>query len=208
MRENGLREGEEALLRGMRLRAPRLRNYLAMRIPSELRRLISAEDVLQEVWIAAFQGLSGFRADGEDALDRWLTCLAQRKMVNAINTATRVKRGGRLRIVHEADRASSLADLFARVVSPGRTPSSEAAATEAVDAMQIAIASLPDARREAIWMRFIEGRSPDAIAQAMGRTKSAVNGLLFHGLRQLQAQLGNAGKYLSDAASSDIVPAE
>ncbi len=174
-----------------------------MKTPIELQHVISAEDVLQEVWIAAFRGLPGFRPQGEDAVDRWLTRIAQRAMINAVKAWGRVKRGGRRRQVHrDPDRASSLADLFARVASPGRTPSSEAAVTEAVDAVQVALASLPPARREAIWMRYIEGQLPEAIAKTMNKTPGAVNGLLFHGLRQLQERLGDAGKFLSDAPSS------
>ncbi len=204
MKDFGERIDEEQLLRILKARSPRLRHYLAMKTPAELQHLISAEDVLQEVWIAAFRTLSGFRREGKDAVDRWLTAIAQTKMIDAIKTAGRAKRGGRHRVLHQdPDRASSLADLFARVASPCQTPSSEAATAEAVDAVQIALASLPLARRRAIWMRFIEGQSQEAIAVAMSRTRGAVNGLLFHGLRQLQERLGDIGKYLSDAGSSE-----
>ena len=203
MADVGERIDEHQLLRILKARAPRLRRYLAMKTPVELQHVISAEDVLQEVWIAAIRGLPGFRPEGKDAVDRWLTCIAQRVMINTVKAAGRFKRGGRHTFVRrDPDRASSLADLFACVASPGRTPSSEAAVTEAVDAVQIALASLPPARRQAIWMRYIEGQSQEAIAKAMKRTPGAVNGLLFHGLRQLQERLGDAGKFLSDAPSS------
>ena len=192
------------MLQALKARAPRLRRYLAMKTPTELQHMISAEDVLQEVWIAAFRSLPGFRPQGKDAVDRWLTCIAQRAMINAVKAAGRIKRGGRHRHVHRnPDRASSLADLFARVASPGRTPSSEAAVTEAVDAVQVALASLPPARRQAVRMRYIEGQPPETIARVMKRTPGAINGLLFHGLRQLQERLGDAGKFLSDSPSSE-----
>lgn len=203
MSDLGERIDEDQLLRILKVRAPRLRRYLAMKIPTELQHVISAEDVLQEVWIAAFRGLPGFRPEGRDPVDRWLTCIAQRVMINAVKAAGRIKRGGRHRRVYrDPDRASSLADLFARVASPGRTPSSEAAMAESVDAVQIALASLPPARRRAVWMRFIEGQPQEVIAKVMNRTPAAVNGLLFHGLRQLQERLGDPGKFLSDVPSS------
>jgi len=174
-----------------------------MKIPTELQPNIDAEDVLQEVWIAAFRHLPGVRMEGKDAVDRWLTCIAQRILLNAIKAAGRTKRGGgHVTLCGDADRASSLAGLFARVASPGRTPSSEAAAAEAVDAVQIALASLPPVRQRAIWMRYIEGQSHQAIAKALNRTEDAVNSLLFHGLRQLQERLGDAAKFMSDAPSS------
>jgi len=194
---------ERELQQVLTKRAPRLRHWLAAKIPPHLRAIVSVEDVLQEVWIAAFRGLPTFRSDGPDALDRWLTCIAQRITINAIKTANRLKRGGRQGHVRQAPNlASSLADLFANVASPGRTPSGEAAVAEAVDAVQVALASLPEARRQAIWLRYIEGRSCDSIAQRMNRTKGAVNSLLFHGLNQLHLRLGEAKKFLSSAASS------
>lgn len=197
------RLAESELQQALTARAARLRHWLAEKIPSYLQAVISVEDVLQEIWIAAFRSLPTFRQDRHDALDRWLTCIAQRITINGIKAATRLKRGGRQVFARPAlNRASSLADLFANVASPGRTPSGEAAVAEAVDAVQIALASLPAARRQAIWMRYIEGQSCDAIARVMHRTKGAVNSLLFHGLNQLQVRLGKAENFLSSASSS------
>lgn len=197
------RVNEDQLQQILKVQVPRLRRYLAMRIPTELQHVISVEDVLQNVCVAAIRGLPGFLPRVEDSVDRWLTCVAQRVMINAIKTARRADQRGRYkRVWQDPEGATSLADLFALVASPGRTPSSEAAMAEAVDAVQIALATLPPARRRAIWMRFIEGQSPEAIAKALKRTPGAVNGLLFHGLRQLQKRLGSASKFLSDAPSS------
>ena len=119
---------EDQLLKVLKARAPRLRHYLAMKIPTELQHVISAEDVLQDVYVAAIRGLPGFRPEGKDAVDRWLTRIAQRVMINTIKAAGRAKRGGRHKFVRQdPDCASSLADLYARVASPGLTPSSEVA---------------------------------------------------------------------------------
>lgn len=184
--------------------APRLRQYLAAKIPTRFQGVISAEDVLQEVWLAAFQALGSFRQDGPDALDRWLTCIAHRKLLKAIKAAQSVKRGGRNAILQgHGNRVSSMLDLFVRVAAPGRTPSSEAAAAEATDAVQIALASLPEARRRAVWMRHIEGKPCAEIAEAMGKTKPAVNSLLFHGLQQLRDRLGEPARFLSDAPAPE-----
>ncbi len=195
---------EEALQEILKARAPRLRNYLAKRIPTMLRDVISAEDVLQEVWIAAFRGLPRFRPDGKDAADRWLTTIAQRTLLNTIKAAGCLKRGGRHgKVQGDADRVSSMLDLFVRIASPCRTPSSEAAVVEAVDAIQIALASLPEARRLVISMAYLEGRSLGAIAKATNKTRAAVKSLLYHGKRQLKEHLGSAARFLSDAPSSE-----
>ena len=183
--------------------APRLRAYVHAKLPERLRDHMCVEDVLQEVWIAAFRNRASFRADRPDALDRWLTTIAQNRVLNTIKTELRIKRGGRERFAAHAARSKSYVDLFARIAFPGRTPSGEAAVVEAADAVRVALAGLPDARREVLVLRFIEGRSCDEIATFTNRTKAAVKGLLFHGLRQLHDLMGPASRYLSDAASAD-----
>ncbi len=202
VREAGEKIEEMELMRGMRIHAPVLRAYIGRHIPVELQRAIAPEDVLQDTWASAFKNLASFRADEPNAMERWLTAIAKRRVVDAIKRAARLKRGGEHRFEYEADHASSLVGLFDSVASAGRTPSGEAAIAEALDAVQIAVASLPPARKQAIWMRHIEGRSLHEIAESMGRTAAAVNSLLFHGLQQLSERLGSADRYLSDAASS------
>ncbi len=157
------------------------------------------EDVLQEVWIAAFRNRENFVADRPDALDRWLTTIAQSKVLNAIKSGLNRRRGGKERHEDAAVRSQSYVDLFARVAGPLRTPSSHVALGEASTTIRVALAELPEARRQALILRFIECQSCDQIAASMNRTKASVNSLLFHGLRQLQQKLGAASKFLSDA---------
>jgi RNA polymerase sigma-70 factor (ECF subfamily) len=195
---------ELTLQKTLMAQAPDIRFYLELKIPTNLRSVITVEDVLQETWIAAFRGLPGFHRRGPDAMDRWLRRIAQRILINAVKKAQMGKRGGGQVVLRaHAGRVSSMLDLFARVASPCRTPSSEAAAVEAVHALQIALASLPEARRRAIWLSYIEGRQRDEIAEAMNKTTTAVNSLLINGLRQLRERMGSASKFLSDAPSSE-----
>ena len=185
-------------------RAGRLRSYVEKKLPPKLRSTISPEDVLQEVWIGAFRGISGFRSDGPKAFDRWLATIANRRLLDVIKVALARKRGGRSPFAPAApNRQTSVVDLFARVASRQSTPSRESATKEAVDAVQIALAALPDDRRRAIWMRHIEGCGIAEIATTMDKSRAAVASLLFHGRRQLRSRLGSAAKYFSDAGRSE-----
>ncbi len=194
---------ELTLHKALMKRAPDIRFYLDLKMPSSLRSGIAVEDVLQEVWIAAFRGLPSFRPEGPDALDRWLTTIVQRVMINTVKAAQAIKRGGR----HVADpqgkvdRQSSMLDLFSEVASPDRTPSSEAAAVEAVHSVQIAMAGLPEDRRQVVWMRYIEGKTNDEIAIALKKTRPAVKSLLSRGLRDLKERLGTATKFLNSSSA-------
>jgi RNA polymerase sigma-70 factor (ECF subfamily) len=182
----------------------RLHRYIAAKVPSDLRSVISADDILQEVCIAAFRGASSFRADGPGALTRWMTTLANRKLLDALKSARALKRRGQYRDLRIAERReSSMIDLFARIAPHRRTPSSEAATKEAVQAVRTALAGLPDDRRQAVWMRHIEGRSVADVARAMRRTVPAVHSLLFRARMQLGERLGRASKYFTDARSSE-----
>jgi RNA polymerase sigma-70 factor (ECF subfamily) len=181
-----------------------LRQYIAGKIPLRLRPIFSPDDILHEVWIAAYRTFPRRELDGPDALDRWLRTVVNRKLIDAIRTARRLKRGGDRKLVRDAGVSlTSFSGLFGRLQSPDQTPSTELHAIETGHAVLISLNGLNDARRQAIRMRFIEGLSRKEIAHRMGRSEAAVSSLQFHGLRQLRRMLGDAAKYFSDARSSD-----
>jgi RNA polymerase sigma factor (sigma-70 family) len=195
---------QETLRRELLGSARRLRCYVDRRIPERLRPAVSADDVLQETWIAAHQALSKFTPDGPDAIGRWLTTIANSKLVNAIRAARRFMREGARKHLRDSQRRlSSFADLFARVQSPQKTPSSEFRAAERAHAASIALSQLTDDRRRAVHLHYIEGRSRREVARAMGRSEAAVNSLLYNGLLELRSLLGDAASYFSDVDSSE-----
>jgi RNA polymerase sigma-70 factor (ECF subfamily) len=186
-----------------------LRAHVRRKIPRRFRHVVGVDDVLQNVWIAAYRTVANFRERGPDSIDRWLTTIASTKLVDALRMARRVKRGGDRQLLHDSGaRLTSMSGLFARLQSPQRTPSREMHAAEAGHMVLILLNTLKDARRRAIEMRYLEGRSHNEIARELGKSAAAVNSLLFHGLRELRDLLGAAGKYLTDARSSDAVPAD
>lgn len=178
--------------------AGHLRAYVHRKIPSDLKSIFSPEDILQEVWIACFRGVGTFRANEPDAFDRWLRTITDRKLVDAIRWAKRLKRGAHVRFDRTAQqRKTSLVDLFARVAANQRTPSSEEGAREASAAIQIALSSLPEDYRKAITLYHIDGKSQKEVAEAMEKSIPAVHGLLFRGMQKLRDDLGPAHNFLS-----------
>ncbi len=193
-------------------RAPKLRALLQARIMrSSLKTQgeVHVEDVLQEVFLAAFRGIDTLRDTNAGSIDGWLTSIAQRTLINVIKAAQCIKRGGQAvrQTELQQERYSSIMQLWDAVSAPGKSPISEVAAAEACDRMQIALAQLTDDRRRVVSMRFLEGKSCDEIATLMERSKSSVRNLLFNGLRQLRKNLGSSSKYLSgDSGDSDSEP--
>jgi RNA polymerase sigma factor (sigma-70 family) len=186
------------------VRVPGLRHYVEQRIPKRLARSISSDDILQEVWIAAYRTVTRFEADGPEAIDRWLTKIANSKIVDAIRSARRTKRGGdRSSVSALRQQVTSCTDLFSEIQSRGKTPSSEARKAESAHAISIALNQLGPERRQAIYLRHIQGRSIKEIAEHMHKSEHAVRSLVYHGLMELRALLGDAAKYFSDIQPPD-----
>jgi len=194
---------EATLEQKLKAGAPRLRALIKSRLRNRAHSQVTVDDVLQEVWIRAHRDRPYFRSDRPDALDRWLTSLAQNSLLDAIKAEMRLKRGGAEQFANTPECGLSFADFFGKVLFPGRTPSGEAAIVEASDAVRAGLEQLPEARREVLTMRYIDGKSCDEIAELTDRTPAAVSGLLYHGLRQLQGVLGPAERFLSDSPSTD-----
>jgi RNA polymerase sigma factor (sigma-70 family) len=194
----------EALQDALLSRATKLRNAIERKIPARLRAVISPDDILQEVWISAFGRRSAPRVEDIESFDAWLMAIADRRLVEAMRSLTRAKRGGRGGVIRNADlRAKSFIDLFELAAAKTATPSSEAAVSEAVTVVRIALADMPDSNRQALIHYYIEGRSREQVADLMGRTRGTVNCLLFRGLQLLKHRMGHANRFFSDAPSDD-----
>lgn len=186
-----------ALLAALLSRSKVLRAFVEARIPRRLSRTVSADDILQNVWVTVVQSVGDINSLGWAEFDPWLMRTAQRRIADAIRRANALKRRGRNSILC-GKQTASYADLFAHVRSPQNTPSKEMSQQEAAHATQIALAALPEHYRTALTLRFIHGSSHDQIAEAMCKSRSAVNSLLFRGLRRLRGLMGSADLFFSD----------
>lgn len=172
-----------------------LRTYLQRHIPDGLRGSIQADDILQEAWIAAYANIASFRPRGPEAFARWLMTIVTTRLASAVRMARQMKRGGG-RLAVRPNPSSSLAALFERLASPEKTPSRIVSAQDAAAAVLVSLSSLPEDRRTAIRLRYLEGRSLEEVAAAMDRTIASVRSLLFQGCNQLRGLLGSVSDYL------------
>ena len=180
--------------------ADALQRHVQSKIPRRFQSVICAEDVLQETWIAACQ------ADLDEIRDLrpWLTSVANSKLLDAIRAAQARKRGGHLRQVQApAARVSSYDGLVARVYVHTKTPSRELSQKEARQAVQVALAGLDHAQRRAIHLHYIEGLSLQDIAGRTRKSKAAVNGLVFRGLRAMKERVGDVARLRSDVRAAN-----
>ena len=169
------------------------------RIPAPLRTVVDAEDILQTTFVQVFRGISNFKEGGADAFFAWVRAIAKAKTTDAIRDATRKKRGGDWQRVETcpANTKESFVDLILLLSDQRRTPSRSAATHEAVAALQIALAGLPQDQQEAIWLRYIECLTIQEVVQKMERNEGAVRGLIHRGKASLKKSLGSSSKWFN-----------
>jgi RNA polymerase sigma-70 factor (ECF subfamily) len=90
-----------------------------------------------------------------------------------------------------------MADLVHILCEDSHTPSRSAAKHEGIEAVQVAMAGLPEDYREAIRLRYLEQKSVEEVAAAMGRSAAAIRGLLDRAKKKMRAAMGRSSLYFS-----------
>jgi RNA polymerase sigma-70 factor (ECF subfamily) len=194
--------GETGALKLLLLEAhSRLCSFVGRRIPADLRATLDAEDVVQEAYAQVFRRIGQFQPHGATSFRRWLSTIALRKLRNAVARQRAAKRGGGVRVaaVDVRTREESCVALLDLLAAPGPTPSRCVARQEAVQAVETALAHLPEHYRQALWLTHFEGWPAARAAAEMGRTERALHGLCRRALKLLRDRLGSRSDFLSSS---------
>lgn len=179
--------------------SPRLSAYLAPKLPSSLRRTITVDDILQQTFICAFRGIGRLEPRTPQSLLAWLKKIADHQLLDAVKAQARKKRGGGQHPARglAGGENSSMADLVELLSAGGPTASRVIARREAVHALQVAVASLPEDQQQAVRLHLIDGKSLAETAEAMDRTPGAVSALVHRAKENLREVMGRASTWLS-----------
>jgi RNA polymerase sigma-70 factor (ECF subfamily) len=177
----------------------RLREQIQLRIPGDLRRVLDADDIVQETHVEVFRRVDALKSDDAAGFRRWIATIAIHNLRDAIKRERAEKRGGQRRQVTTAPRDATHSTILLLDLLSGtsRTPSVSAVELETVAAARDAVDALPERHRRAVTLVYLQGRAVADAATEMGVTHRAIHGLCRRGLVMLRERLGSQPDFRS-----------
>jgi RNA polymerase sigma-70 factor (ECF subfamily) len=148
---------------------PRIVLWVSSRLSSQLREVVDAEDVAQEILISVHRGLDDFEDRGDRAFFAWLFTIARHR-INDLSDYVK------------AEKRKPIEPIG---VSP-TTPGQAAIRSEEFERLREALLCLPDDYRRVIELRRLEERDTKEVAAEMDRSENAVRILYYRALQSLR----------------------
>jgi RNA polymerase sigma-70 factor (ECF subfamily) len=171
-----------------------LRLLARLQLGPHLQAKLDASDVVQQAILEAHASRAQFRGTTEAEWLAWLRAI----LANALAAAarrfnTRAREASRERSL-EADLELSSSRLEGLLAADQTSPSERAVRCEELLRLAAALARLPEDQRRVVELRHLQGLPVAEVAEQMGRTRPAVVGLLFRGLKKLRELLREQGE--------------
>jgi RNA polymerase sigma-70 factor, ECF subfamily len=145
--------------------------YLSARVqPRDL-----VEELTEEVFVAAFQGMGSLRAGDERGLLAWLFQIARHKLADHLRQRYRSR--------------SVTLDAVGELEDPQRPPDEVVSAAEEEAAVRRALDDLTPEQREVIVYKYVLGYDNQRTGQLLGKNANAVNQLHHRALASLHRLL-------------------
>lgn len=170
---------------------PKLQAWLAVQIGPHTRRHFTADDIVGDAFESAIRCAHRL-PETDELLLRWLQRAAAHRLNDRLRYLRQLKRSIRQRA---AVSGSALATLCTCAPADDRSPSSEAAAREAVTAVRDAMLALNPRHRRAITLRHLYGQALATVAENMNIHPRAAQGLIQRGLVKLRTSLGKSNRF-------------
>jgi RNA polymerase sigma-70 factor, ECF subfamily len=146
---------------------------------------IDASDIVQQTLLEAHAKAAQFQGD-DSGLAAWLRQALANNLRDAWRALHRDKRDiRREQHLHQTVEQTS-ARLENLLAAPQSSPSQQAVRNENLLRLADAMIQLPDAQREALVLHHLQGCSLAQTARSLGKTDTAVAGLLHRGLKKLR----------------------
>ena len=169
------------------------RGYLLMLahryLSDRLRRRIDPADVVQLTYLEAKRDLPAFRGSTPAEFAGWLRGMLKNNVATAVTRHITTQKRSVRREVDASPapgQGSHPGGWIQQLPGSKTSPSGVVIRSEAVVALLDALHQIPETQAEAIRLRYMEGLSLSEIVERMGKSDTAVAGLLKRGLQKLR----------------------
>jgi RNA polymerase sigma-70 factor (ECF subfamily) len=148
--------------------------------------MIEASDLVQQTLLEACQQQNQFRGQSDAELAAWLKQMLAHNLADALRWCERAKRD----VSRERSLEVAIEDSFSRaedwLEANQTSPSEQAIRIEEFLRLADGLAQLPDDQRQSVVLHHLQGWPLAQMAEHLGRSESAVAGLLHRGLKNLR----------------------
>jgi RNA polymerase sigma-70 factor (ECF subfamily) len=175
----------------------RYRDYLRVlarvHLSARPRVKLDASDVVQQAILNAHAHRDQFRGNTEAQWLGWLRAILANALASAIREFGTAARDLSRERSLEAELERSSSRLEGLLAAEQSSPSEGAVRGEELLRLTRALVQLPDDQRRVVELHHLKGLTIAAVAAELGRTRPAVVGLLFRGLKRLRELLADGG---------------
>lgn len=174
-----------------------LTDFLIGQLSGDLRGAVNVDDIVQQAFAKAYESIPRYTQQHENAFGACLRTIALNTLRDRLRQMNREQAKKARRPADAAlDPEATFLILLNRIGDDAGIPADEAMRHEAVQALQAAIANLPDDYQDAIRYRYLEDRPLDEVAELMDRSPGAIRALCNRAKEQLRQELGRLSRFI------------
>lgn len=171
---------------------PALTDHIHKRLSKKQLRWITADDIVQQVFGCALNGIAKFQPRECGGFEAWLRKIADNEIRQAVRARARKKRSGAYgRIEAPAGADSSVLNIMEFLARTSHTASRSVARRERETAVRSALDELDEQCRVALVLRVVDELPFAEIAARLGCSVGSAQHRVRHAMKALRAVMGD-----------------